>query len=292
MKVIARILGLFRHDVGDDLFEKLVNAFPEGRGGSHGHAFDAALPLDDERTVRWMALLEHAGYSPWTDRSRPIHKSKEFWLEFIRQYEDSDLASCDLLEVSPRAVCPGEYRQEETGHVKLDVHRLDNSVDFALARYQRYVVPNRVKRRLEVRALSHVLFRPTLLADPHDTEGGAARVIPWPQWGPPWWEITSDYTLPPVSPSMDLRDRHSRPVPHGDRNREYRRQEGLHAYPELHYTRQSLQGLEPFDLARTFECFGGELRWDERTLVASPHFYRVFKELNVETDWVPVRIDG
>jgi hypothetical protein len=292
MKVFARILVLFRDGVGDDLFEKLLNVFPEGRGGSNGHAFNAVLPQDDERTVQLMATLERAGYSRWTDLSRPIDRSKEFWLELLRRYEEAELAACELLEVSPRVRCPADDRQEQTGYVMLDVHGLDNSADFAHARYRRYLVPNRVKRMLEGRELSHVLFRPTLLADPHDTEGGMARVIPWPRWGPPWWEITSDYTLPPVSPSMDLRDFESRPVPHGDRNRPYFRREGLYGHPELHYTRQSVQNLQPFDLARTFECFGGKLRWDERTLVSSRHFYQVLKELNVETGWVPIRIEA
>lgn len=288
MITIARINGVLLHEVGSGVFDDLVSIYPEGRDR---HAFWSFLPVDDDRTAAIMDLLAQAGWHPWGDHSRPKDRSREYTLLLERQYDDADLA-CEYLELSPRTKDWGPYRDEATGLVKLDVHQLDNSADFGAAYTGRYVVPQRVKRLLETANLRRVVFRPALLADSEQRESGSEKIIPWETWGPPWWEITSDYTLPPVSPSMDLRDNNGNRVEPGDPRRYYHRREGLYLWPELHYRSSDLANAPAFDLARTLERFGGELRWDESMLVASRRFYQFCVDHGLKTDWVPVRIDS
>lgn len=285
MTVVARITGIFRNHIGDRVFDRLVRIYPEGQDR---HAFWSFLSEDDPRTLEILKTLDEAGVKPWMDSSRPREKGREFTLQLERFYDCSEVAACDLVELAPKETCPGDYRDERTGHVLLDVHRLDNSLDFALADRERYVVPDRVKRILEQADLDHLLFRSALLSDPKQA---VDAVIPWEGWGPPWWELTSDYTLPPVSPSMDLRDRDGKPIDRKEPNALHVRKEGLYVHPELHYLASDLRKCEPFDLARTWERFGGEMKWNERTLVASKRFYEFCVKHNLKTDWVPVRID-
>jgi hypothetical protein len=183
------------------------------------------------------------------------------------------------------------FRDETTGYVELDVHQLDNSADFALADTCRYVVPQRVKRVIESALSPHVLFRPALLSDPLARLENRPKSVSWEAWGPPWWELTSDYTLPAVSPSMDLRDPKGSPLAPGDPTASYHRYEGLHIWPELHYRAADLRTVEPFGLARTLEHFGGDIPSDDRTLVASRDFYDLCVRHGLKAEWLPVRIE-
>jgi hypothetical protein len=292
MTTMARLFAPFRDELGDSAFEDLVRIYPEGL--QRPHSFWCILPIDDSRTKSVLERLRQAGYTPWQDRSRPRDKAREFTLHLERRYDVAHLSFYPYLELSPRTEGSwGPYRDEATGFVKLDVHQLDNSADFAAAYTSRYVVADRVKRLIELAGLSHVLFRPALLSDPEESgdEEGVSKILRWEDWGPPWWEITSDHTLPPVSSSMDLTDCKNTPVPPGDPTISYTRREGLYLWPELHYRAGDMAPAATFDLARTLEHFGGELRWDDRPLVASQRFYHFCIDHGLKAEWVPVQID-
>ena len=290
MNTSTLISGLFVSDIGVPLFRALTRIHPEGQRGSDGHSFHALLPTHDPRTIQLLRVLSDAGFKPWQS-DRPDERSQRYTFELRRIYEPVDLEGLEFVELCPSAYGGGEYRDEKTGFVKLDVHNLDNSLDFLAARNERYVLPERVKRIVESAAMRHVVFRPALLCDSSQRVEGSDKVIPWDNWGPPWWEISSDYTLPQVSPALDVRDFNGKPVERGNPHIRYLRKEGFYLHPELRYRRQELEGTEPFDLARTFECFGGEPRWNERTLVASKRFYQFCIDRGLKAGWVPVRID-
>jgi hypothetical protein len=106
-----------------------------------------------------------------------------------------------------------------------------------------------------------------------------------------WWELTSDFELPPLSPAMDLRDNNGNPIARGEVSNGCHRYEGLYIHPELHYRAEDLETMKPCDLAWTAESFGGVPSADARVLIASNRFYRFCVDHALKTEWVPVRID-
>lgn len=113
------------------------------------------------------------------------------------------------------------------------------------------------------------------------------RVVPWPDPAEALLELTSDFILPPLSPTMRIEYEDGTKFD-GDFKRRYVIREGLYRTPELHYLSSSLEGLEPFDLACSFEWWGSEV---SRRTIASKRFYQFCVDQGVETEWVPVRID-
>jgi hypothetical protein len=289
MKTIIRIPALQKNEFGEKIYNDLVSIYPEGQRTPH--SFWCILPEDDPKINMVLARLAKAGLKPWEDRSREISKGKEFYIQLLREYDDSDYSSFEYLEVHSIPCEWSDYRDEETGLVKLDIHQVDNSVDIARVNWERYAVPDRVKRALEAETLKHVCFKPVLLCDSKQKKDHISKILPWRDWGPPWWELCSDYMLGPVSPRMNLMDYRRQPIAPGIENEPYTRSEGLYLYPELHYLASGMAKEEPFDLARTRESFGGDLRWNERTLVASQGFYQACKRHGFKTKWLPVRID-
>jgi hypothetical protein len=93
---------------------------------------------------------------------------------------------------------------------------------------------------------------------------------------------------------VDLRDADGQPLPWGCNNfsNGCHLREGLYSHPELHYRKQDLRVVEPFDAALTFEPFGNKgVPLDWRRLVVSRRFREFCLKYGWETDWVPVRID-
>jgi hypothetical protein len=289
MKTIVRIPALQKSEFAEDVYNDLVKIYPEGQRTPH--SFWCILPENDVRVKMVLARLAEAGVYPWTDHSRGRIKGDEINMQLLREYDDTDYAGFDYLEVHSIPCQWSDYRDESTGLVKLDIHQLDNSVDIARVEFERYAVPERVKRALETEPLKHVCFKPALLCDSEQKEDHISKILPWEDWGPPWWELCSDYTLGPVSPRMDLVDYRRQPIAPGIEGESYTRREGQYLYPELHYLASGMAKEEPFDLARTRESFGGDLRWNERTLVASQGFYQACKRHGFKTKWLPVRID-
>jgi hypothetical protein len=116
--------------------------------------------------------------------------------------------------------------------------------------------------------------------------------VPWETYGQPWWELTSDLTLPFVSPSMMLADRHGRRITDGDFSKGCYRHEDLYGHAELHYRAEDIEPLVgTFDLAHTREAFGQVQDPSVRPLVASKRLYELCRSKGLQSGWAPVRID-
>lgn len=107
-----------------------------------------------------------------------------------------------------------------------------------------------------------------------------------------YWELDSDFILPPLSPSMTLTDSAGRPIRGDDFDAGVHRREGSYMHPDLHYRASDLTGLEPFDLARAFEPFGKHRTYSSLNcpLMASRKFYECCVSNGLRAGWVPVRI--
>lgn len=316
MTLYCHIDGLFVEDVGEQLFAELVRTHPEGIRGSHGHAFRAILPTTDERAQTLLKCLAQAGYKPWVDRTRSIDRSREFSLQYRRQYDEADLEQCDYLELRPppEAHVHDAAQRDSAGRIQLlsgespEWHRLSHvepaaaasirkeylkeSVDFSFTMPSSYIVPDRVKGILETGQFQHSRFRPTALVSGLVATAGSIA-ISWEEYGAPWWELDSAFTMPPLSDSMTFTDMRGNVLKEHNFSNGFHRREGLYLQPELHYRASDIMGLEQFDLARTFEPFGNRKGYDRNDcpLVASKRFYRFCVENDLKTNWVPVRID-
>jgi hypothetical protein len=134
--------------------------------------------------------------------------------------------------------------------------------------------------------MRHVTFRPTILVRgkgrPEDPQ------VPWEKFGEPWWELSSDLTLPPLSPTVKVVAQDGRPfIGYEKQNLEIR--EGHYMYPELHYLRREIERCDPFDLGLSYEHLGKPPF--QQMKVASQRLYRLFAEQKLKASWTPVRLD-
>jgi hypothetical protein len=302
----TRIGTIFRSNIGDALFNTLLRICPEGQIGGQGHAFHITLPSHDPRIGQLMGALATSGLRPWRDVSRPMDKQKEFGFELDRVYEAADLVECDFLELRPptAARCHGATERggkEGKGWLIVREGLLpEGRHDFLYGMFTWHFVPERVKKILESGDLRGLIFKPThfspLDMTVEDTDEKITR-----RHGTPFWEIDSNFTMPKLSPRMDIADSSGNSVDRGERySNGFIRREDSFIHPELHYLKSDLKKLEPFDLARTYEVFGTregrhgrdqEYQPYDQPLIASKRFYQFCVEHGLKAGWVPVRVD-
>lgn len=288
MKEIVSILGIFPKDIGEQAFSELLGIYSEGK---KYRAFNCTLPTEDPRLHTIRELLTTSGLRPWMDRFRK-RPPDEYTIEIERIYEPEELNSAEYLELVPYAFTEGLSRDDH-GRIKIDGRELQPSAAFASTKLPWVIVPDRVKRLLQESDLHHIAFWPTIMVGGFLAKD-RKEPISWEVYGEPWWELTSELILPPLSPSVDLRDADGQPLSRGSNNfsNGCHLREGLYSHPELHYRKQDLQAVEPFDAALTYEPFGTKgVPLDWRRLVVSRRFRDFCLEHGWKADWVPVRID-
>ena len=191
-----------------ELIDELAAIYPEGREGEAW--FRCQLPEDDPRVQRVLSWLESHGLTRWEFEKTKEGERNHFFFTIRREYDEVDYEGVEYVHLAPQADGQGLFRDEQ-GHIKLMEGRFPRKADFVQASIEGVVVPDRVKRALETEHFRGVIFRPTVLV------GGSrlwsqAIPQPWQSFGRPWWELTSDVVLPPLSPTMDLHDNDGNPV--------------------------------------------------------------------------------
>lgn len=290
MKTIVEIVGESESRLGTELFEALCRVCPSGCRRVVGwrqqvtRVFRVKLPVHHRQARMIEDVFRQHGWSVWMDHRKPIGE-REYWLRYLRQYSRRDIAEAELLLLHPRAYCEGLYRTED-GLIKLDADKLRRRAHIAHATPEWIVVSDRARRLIEEAGMRHVVFRPTVAVSYRHVK---EKVIQWERLGGPWWELSSSYVLPRLSPTVELRDRFGNPHD-GDDAKGYYIHEGLFLRPELHYRRADIPATLAFDVACTHECFGMPTP-DDRLKVCSPRFAAFCLSHKLTTGWVPVRID-
>lgn len=249
------------------------------------------IPRDDPRVDKVFAVLRKYGWFPHIDETLPMQPN-EYFLILERKYTRSDLRKCELLKFTGRRYVPDlGWRTKPEGLIVLPVHRMRKIAATDADTLYTYrpgwdVVSDRVKRIIEEAGMRHVVFRPTVLVRgkgmPDDPPAS------WSKVGDPWWEITSDYTLPPLSPTVQIVAQDGSPfVSYKTQNLELR--EGLYRIPELHYRRADIERCEPFDLALSYEHIGKPPY--QQMKIASQRLYQLFTKYSIKAAWMPVRLD-
>ncbi|WP_406693696.1 hypothetical protein V5E97_21935 [Singulisphaera sp. Ch08] len=275
------------------LIESLRSLFPEQ---ILPKGFMCEAPLDDERTRQVLHLLEQAGLKPWDFTTGLEKKSdSEFSISLIREYDADDLAACDYLEIWPpsKAYHPEADLRTDSGEMLIPQRHLPRGFAIMSSHlYRSYFVTEHAKSVLEAVPFRGVRLKP---ASYQPSSHRKISTDPSNALGPstPYWELDSDLTMPPLSPTVRLTDRDCKPVRRADFSNGMQRTDNLFKPVELHYRKSELERLEEFDLARTFEPFGNHRGYQRLfcPLVASKRFYETCVANKLKTGWAPVRVD-
>ena len=268
MKTKYKIDSLFRDDLGDELFNQLCAIYPEGC--ADGQSFYSALAREDPRVEVLLDTLRSHGYEPGS--FQPSGHDKTFMMEVLRTYDVKDYQEAAYLVPYPEVTFHGE--RGEDGLITLD--EVEPNEQIAAVLPSATVVSASLKEEMERSGLLHLVFREVLITE----EAGKSL-------SEPFWELTTDLTLPAVSPSMYWANSNGKPF-NGDPSKgKLLREaatgpESLIVMAELHYQAEDLQAVEPFDMARM----------RERSLeIVSQRFYQICAARQLNMWWMPVRID-
>mgnify|MGYP005858920299 FL=1 len=263
MRTIVHILGM---TPPEQHLRELLTIYPDGR--QNDRSFGVWLVQGDPRVPMILACLHRLGYRQW-QRQGERELSREYDLNLIREYDPGDFEQVEYAEFWPEL----DFAHTILGHI---------------------LVQQRVRDLLLEGGFRHLVFQPTVLVSGRGVRPGRYTPMPWEQFklSGPWWELSSDTVLPPLSPTVDLRDwRSGQPLRPADRLVRCSLREGFYNHGELHYRRSELSKLEPFDAALTFENFGPSHAPAYRTVV-SKRFYDCCQRHGLRGRWAPVRIDA
>jgi hypothetical protein len=291
MRNFARIvwdLGDEKKSLSDALQSVFADSSPTG-------GFLCFAPLDDDRTQRVLRLLEDAGLTPWDfARGLPWNPRSEYWLRLEREYDGEDLGACEFLEICPPSKGYHLAASERTDDGRMIIPQRQMPIGYDIMSdglYRSYFIAEKAKTILEGNRLSGAEFKPASYrrTERKDDPDRSMKALS----STPYWELDSDFTMPPLSSTVGLTDRNGKPVRRDDFSNGLQRSEGLFTHPELHYRQSDIEKLEPFDLARTFEPFGNRSGYERLfcPLIASKRFYETCVANKLKTGWVPVRID-
>lgn len=302
MRVRASFTGLLRRDVGDSLLADLRAIMPDGRESPL--AYLCTVPVDDPRFEQLKERLRRAGFEPKVARGRQQDRTSEYRLVLWREYDPSDFADCRLVEFLgfvrskvKGGQSDGLYKLASPGKdgvMEINEGELDPKHSF-LRCINQYFCSDRAKRTLETEKFIGLAFKLTRLRkrvrdDFEDYELG--EVIPWQDWGQPWWEMVAQGAMPPLSESMTflesrLNECDTVHPPLDDPNYCYTPLDGLYTPVELRYRESDLDKAASLDYARTLEKLGAM----HQPVIVSRRFYDCCQTHGLESDWGPVRVD-
>lgn len=266
--------GLFPDEVGNQAYQEILKIYPEG---DKGHYINFALFEDDPRVPAALGCLERYGFNPWEGFVK--REPNELRIRLERVYDEEDYEGASYFVPKPCVDMGSLTERSQAGLLQLETQEVKPKADVGFVSWPFVVVSSRVKQLLEPEAFQHVLIRPTEVVGRHKE-----------RFEGQFWELTSDLTLPPLSPYCTLRNDNGQPFDR-DYNKGCHYREGLYTEPELHYTASALKEAEPFDVALTHERFGIKEAVAFRRMVVSKCFYNFCVANQLKMNWVPVRVD-
>ena len=271
------VLNIFREELSPEVFQSLARVYPEGIRKSPS-CFNCALNWNDSRKDQLLKILESNGYRAWSGAG--MRKANELTIITARQYEETDLATAKLLrlfEHPDQDLFAADYGGD--GVLKIDGQAASAGFDLVWNFTETLVVSQITRKRFMASGLTKMVFRPTHVLWEGRTAGPGH-----------YWEMTSDFVLPPLSPLCKLVTNNDEPFT-GDPQRGCMLVEGQYRPPEFHYNSTVLPPLEEFDMALANEFLGPSPGRVFRPLVVSQRFYQFCKEQDFKLSWIPVRID-
>lgn len=272
MRILCQIRA-FEHLVGRDVFSKLAKLCPDAvRNG----VFYLTRPLEDRLNSEVITVLLASGL-----KMRPnawVSARSEFIdIQYNREFDEQDRSGAAYLEVRAEDdVAHGDDRTK-AGNLVLESENLHRR--FRVAGVSgKPIVSDYVRQLIQEQRFEHVLFRRCEIVGDE-----AERFEDFPVW-----ELTSDLTLPPLSPECKFCDCYG-----GDEitnpDKGCTVNDGLYLPVQLRYRSSDLREVGPFDVAHTREAFGFNL--SSHPVVVSQRFYQFSKKEKFRLWWFPIRID-
>lgn len=291
MKPVYVIKDLYRNQIGEDLFGKIASLWPPGVS-INGKWFYYEFRSDYDVFFAICKTMEDAGWR----QSDAVGSATDrvFVVKAGQEPEEHDLLAAELLwctastDVKSWGMTRGnDPVLEITIGTAKAAHRIDSAIinyDF----YSRPVVPQRVRSLLEAGNLIGLDFKPVRL-----TQGltERRRFLEWAPPYDPWWELSSNRFMPPVSPTMQLR------ITPGPRSGEKVAPGFTETWVQavningsglyIRYRRSDLERMEAFDIAVSIERFSVDTRY----IVVSQKFFRYCREKALNFTFRPVKIE-
>lgn len=269
-----------------DQVDELATIYPEGRVDDY--RFRCRLPEGDDKLSAILEWLHGHGLKPFDVFVTKSGERDRFRLARHREYDAADFAGVRYARLWPTARGNGLFR-DERGRVKMIEGDFPRRADLVRTPLSWVVVPDRVKAVIDAERFRGVAFRPTVLVGGSKLPSEAVPK-PWSRFGEPWWELTSDVVLPPLSPTMEVYDEVGNLVSGGDCSGGCYPREGHYVQPEYRYRAEDLARVEPFDFARTAEVFGCAGHTDTWHYVGSRQIRELCLGHKWKCDWIPVRL--
>jgi hypothetical protein len=283
MKEVSTFGVTFARDVGEDVLERIAE-IPDTHV-RHG-SFACGFVKDDPRNKQLIEILGRAGCKPKPPIPGRDRGPKEYSFHIRREYDESDFKATEYHKITVPEWQGADLVRD--GMIYLIRSKCPMGVELA-GNDCGYVVSDRLRKDIEATGLRGVVFHETALID--SFEESKRNIATWNEAGePPWWQITSDLVLPPLSPSCTLLDRNGDPYREGGTTG-CLIIEGFYVPAELHYQRRALASVGPFDLALTRERFGLGAANSYPWKVVSRAMYEFLTKRGVKAGYVPVRMD-
>lgn len=284
--------------IGDDLYRRLLDAYPAG--AQLGGGFQVRLSANDARVNEMLRLLREAGLEPWEDRTRK-KKDSEFGYRYVREYDDHDLTEAPFFALHAFMLLDAWEGRTDDGILRLNrVGLRDGEMEqhgYEIVNCSESIlVSDRVRGLLKDSDLGGWRLSPTRLMDGPDYPEREATN--WAEVGGPWWELWSDFVLPPLNrEKIEVTDNRGNPIPpESDKPVGYIREIRQPDEPrfmsgvEYHFKRRDFERVPPFDIAGLHEK---RSRYEsERPLIVSQRFRAFLNEHGIKgATYIPVRID-
>ena len=284
MKTLIKLLGINPQEVGQENYDHLITLYPEG---ASPRSFTCELFEDDIRLHQILEFLHTHGCTPW--KGFVEIQPGQFWMRAERVYEQADYEQAAYFVPRPvEQFMPYDIRTADD-LLRLESTLLQPEKQIGFVGWASVVVTNALRLRLQQAQLRRLSFRETVIEDNDEAEERYAEGVEKRQEVfDPFWELTSDLILPPMSPDSKFVDHDGQPFI-GDLSKGCFLYDGFLHEPEPHYLAGSLEAAAPFDLALTHERFGNYEGVSYRRLIASKGFYNFCVSNHLKMNWIPVR---
>ena len=233
------------------------------------------MDYHSEKCQKILATLADAGIHPYNHLAS--YNGPGFPLQLERQYADEDLAGASLLKPYP-IHSDGGHEDKKGIFILSGEYGMGSNIYFANT--SELICTDAGRKAIEALGASEIAFKPAHRPRPKSKEN--------------LWRITTSVTMPRLSPTMVLIDASGKPYEENSTESCYPREsrqlpEAVISQAEFRYRSFDMASLPSFDLAVTHEpLFAASVHHP----IVSQRLYRVLRDLNLETYWVPVRIES
>ena len=302
MTPTTRFVGNFHKSrLGDAVHADVVAEFPDALEHPHTPELVRFVLADsDPRLPRVHQLLFRAGFHRGTGKE-PDFDPKRYHTVHQRLFDPADLAVAEYLwlrHAEPEALATIEPHPDRTIRINLSDRGPTTPRAFktwAKAGYDaEAAMPLKYKRLFEAQNFIGLWLRQAAITRRGRNRSTGKSVykdldIP-PDHPRSMWFIDSTVTLPFTTDYCRKQRYPKAPYPQTPEGPITLHNEGFDDL-QLSYRRSDLAAMGAFDVARTCEYRSNQGSPAHRHLVVSQRFYRFCKSLNLDGNWVPVRIE-